>query len=185
MTVSQPGASVPIEDVTGAEQLGIGQPSNERARVMGYPNGANEPVTCDNWTRAFSAQFTALRHFALDGTDHASHQEQAKMIRRYIIWRNNHAYDERLRRVVDRQTWPDTRSPRAGSPQRRHEGLTLHGPPAAAAAIEPLHAAHLMPHLDEIRISFFDAAAHELAAAGDRAGQDLHELLAPGGAQAV
>jgi hypothetical protein len=24
------------------------------------------------------------------------------MIRRYIIWRNNHAYDERLRRVVDR-----------------------------------------------------------------------------------
>jgi len=24
------------------------------------------------------------------------------MIRRYIIWRNNHAYDVRLRRVVDR-----------------------------------------------------------------------------------
>jgi hypothetical protein len=24
------------------------------------------------------------------------------MIRRYIIWRNNHAYDERLRRVVAR-----------------------------------------------------------------------------------
>jgi len=24
------------------------------------------------------------------------------MIRRYIIWRNNHAYDERLRRIVDR-----------------------------------------------------------------------------------
>jgi hypothetical protein len=24
------------------------------------------------------------------------------MIRRYIIWRNNHAYDERLRRVVTR-----------------------------------------------------------------------------------
>jgi hypothetical protein len=22
------------------------------------------------------------------------------MIRRYIIWRNNHAYDERLRRIV-------------------------------------------------------------------------------------
>ena len=26
------------------------------------------------------------------------------MIRRYIIWRNNHAYDERLRRIVDRAT---------------------------------------------------------------------------------
>ena len=24
------------------------------------------------------------------------------MIRRYIIWRNNHAYDERLRRIVDK-----------------------------------------------------------------------------------
>jgi len=24
------------------------------------------------------------------------------MIRRYIIWRNNHAYDERLQRIVDR-----------------------------------------------------------------------------------
>jgi hypothetical protein len=48
------------------------------------------------------AQFTALRYFALDGTDHATHQEQASMIRRYIIWRNNHAYDERLRRIVDK-----------------------------------------------------------------------------------
>ena len=48
------------------------------------------------------APFTALRYFALDGTDHASHKEQASMIRRYVIWRKNHAYDERLRRVVDR-----------------------------------------------------------------------------------
>jgi hypothetical protein len=24
------------------------------------------------------------------------------MIRRYIIWRNNHAYDERLRRIIDK-----------------------------------------------------------------------------------
>ena len=48
------------------------------------------------------AQFTALRYFALDGTDHASHEEQGSMIRRYIIWRNNHAYDERLRRIIDR-----------------------------------------------------------------------------------
>jgi hypothetical protein len=40
----------------------------------------------------------------LDGTDHASHKEQGSMIRRYIIWRNSHAYDERLRRVVARAT---------------------------------------------------------------------------------
>jgi hypothetical protein len=48
------------------------------------------------------AQFTALRYFALDGTGHASHEQQASMIRRYIIWRNTHAYDQRLRQVVAR-----------------------------------------------------------------------------------
>ena len=55
-----------------------------------------------SWLNRIEAQFTALRYFALDGTDHASHKEQASMIRRYIIWRNNHAYDERLRRIIDR-----------------------------------------------------------------------------------
>jgi transposase len=58
--------------------------------------------TNSSWLNRIEAQFAALRYFALDGTDHASHQEQASMIRRYIIWRNNHAYDERLRRVIDR-----------------------------------------------------------------------------------
>jgi hypothetical protein len=46
------------------------------------------------------AQFTALRYFTLDGTDHADHKEQGSMIRRYIIWRNRHADDRRLRAVV-------------------------------------------------------------------------------------
>jgi transposase len=55
-----------------------------------------------SWLNRIEAQFTALRYFALDGTDHTTHQEQASMIRRYIIWRNNHAYDERLRRIIDR-----------------------------------------------------------------------------------
>jgi hypothetical protein len=45
---------------------------------------------------------TTLRYFTLDGTGHATHHEQASMIRRYIIWRDNHAYDERLRRIVNR-----------------------------------------------------------------------------------
>jgi transposase len=50
-----------------------------------------------SWLNRIEPQFAALRYFALDGTDHATHQEQGSMIRRYIIWRNNHAYDERLR----------------------------------------------------------------------------------------
>jgi transposase len=58
--------------------------------------------TNSSWLNRIEAQFTALRYFALDGTDHATHKEQASMIRRYIIWRNNHAYDERLRRIVSR-----------------------------------------------------------------------------------
>jgi hypothetical protein len=44
----------------------------------------------------------ALRYFALDGTDHRSHKEQGSMIRRYIIWRNRHADDLRLRQIVAR-----------------------------------------------------------------------------------
>jgi len=62
---------------------------------------AYTPTNASWWNR-IEAQFTALRYFALDGTDYATHQEQASMIRRYIIWRNNHAYDQRLRRIVDR-----------------------------------------------------------------------------------
>jgi transposase len=58
--------------------------------------------TNSSWLNRVEAQFTALRYFALDGTDHATHEEQASMIRRYIIWRNNHAYDEGLRQVVTR-----------------------------------------------------------------------------------
>ena len=58
--------------------------------------------TNSSWLNRIEAQFTALRYFALDGTGHPSHKEQASMIRRYIIWRNNHAYDERLRCIVDR-----------------------------------------------------------------------------------
>nr|WP_241258953.1 transposase [Rhodococcus aetherivorans] len=58
--------------------------------------------TNSSWLNRIEAQFTALRYFALDGTDHGSHREQASMIRRYIIWRNKHADDERLRKIVDR-----------------------------------------------------------------------------------
>ncbi|MFJ9844847.1 IS630 family transposase [Kitasatospora sp. NPDC101155] len=58
--------------------------------------------TNSSWLNRIEAQFTALRYFTLDGTDHASHKEQGSMIRRYIIWRNRHADDQRLRAVVDR-----------------------------------------------------------------------------------
>ncbi len=58
--------------------------------------------TNSSWLNRIEAQFTALRYFALDGTDHPSHKAQGSMIRRYIIWRNKHATDKRLHTVVNR-----------------------------------------------------------------------------------
>ena len=76
------------------------------ARVGTWARANNVEIaytpTNSSWLNRIEAQFTALRYFTLDGTDHASHKEQASMIRRYIIWRNNHAYDEKLRRIVDK-----------------------------------------------------------------------------------
>ncbi len=58
--------------------------------------------TYSSWLNRIEAQFQALRYFALDGTDHNSHAEQASMIRRYIIWRNHNAHDKALRELVKR-----------------------------------------------------------------------------------
>jgi len=55
-----------------------------------------------SWLNRIEAQFTALRYFALDGTEHPTHQAQARMIRRYIAWRNRHAADQALRELVNR-----------------------------------------------------------------------------------
>lgn len=55
-----------------------------------------------SWLNRIEAQFTALRYFALDGTDHESHRAQARMIRRYIHWRNRNAHDHALRELVKR-----------------------------------------------------------------------------------
>jgi transposase len=55
-----------------------------------------------SWLNRIEAQFTVLRYFALDGTDHPSHAEQASMIRRYIAWRNRNITDPKLRKVISR-----------------------------------------------------------------------------------
>ena len=46
--------------------------------------------------RATSTRTAGVRHHR------QSRKQQASMIRRYIIRRNNHAYDQWLRRIVDR-----------------------------------------------------------------------------------
>jgi transposase len=52
-----------------------------------------------SWLNRIECQFTALRYFTLDGTDHRSHDEQNSMIRRYIAWRNRHTDNEELRAI--------------------------------------------------------------------------------------
>jgi hypothetical protein len=52
--------------------------------------------------KRIEARFTALRCFTLDGTDHATHDEQASMIRRYIAWPYRNTDNPRLRRIVEK-----------------------------------------------------------------------------------
>lgn len=54
-----------------------------------------------SWLNRIEAQFKALRYFALNGTDHPDHATQARLIRRYIAWRNHHANDTKLRAVLN------------------------------------------------------------------------------------
>jgi transposase len=44
-----------------------------------------------SWLNWIEAEFAALRYFALNGTDHATHTEQGKAIGGYVRWRNRHA----------------------------------------------------------------------------------------------
>jgi V8-like Glu-specific endopeptidase len=46
---------VPIENVTGAETLGTGLPAGELVQVIGYPDGASQPVWCAGLAKGFSA----------------------------------------------------------------------------------------------------------------------------------
>jgi hypothetical protein len=49
------GRGLPIEQVTGAEQLGIGWKLPALVKVIGYPDGAAEPISCVNTAKKFSA----------------------------------------------------------------------------------------------------------------------------------
>jgi len=64
-------------------------------------------LTNGSWLNRVEAQFQALRYFTLDGTDHASQQQQASMIRRYIAWRNQHGHNQRLRQSSTGRRLPD------------------------------------------------------------------------------
>ncbi|UQA94814.1 hypothetical protein K9S39_25780 [Streptomyces halobius] len=107
------GGDLPAGPDGAAVRAGDGSGEDRRGDVhqRGPGPGCDPPLQCRRrghprtaslTSSRIEAQFTALRYVTLDGTDHASHKEQGSMIRRYIIWRNHHADDQRLRAVVDR-----------------------------------------------------------------------------------
>ena len=55
---------VPIEHVTGAERLGTTPATSTLVRVIGYPGGADQPISCVNVARHFS---TTQLEFACAG----------------------------------------------------------------------------------------------------------------------
>src|SRR3954453_23966339 len=54
-----------------------------------------------SWLTRIEAQFRALRYFTLAGTDHPDHATQARLIRRYIAWRNRNTDNPRLRALIN------------------------------------------------------------------------------------
>ena len=52
-----------------------------------------------SYLNRIECHFHALRYFALNGTDHQSHEEQNSMIRRYIAWRNRNRQHPELRAI--------------------------------------------------------------------------------------
>ncbi len=55
LMVAQPGSTTTIEDLTGAERLGIGQPSRSIVRVIGYPDTRDQPISCQDRISAVSS----------------------------------------------------------------------------------------------------------------------------------
>src|SRR5487761_1102382 len=46
--------SAPIESVTGAEHVAAGEAASGLVQVIGYPDTADQPAWCVNWTKLFS-----------------------------------------------------------------------------------------------------------------------------------
>lgn len=75
-------------------------------RVGDYAAAHNIELLCvpfnASWLNRIEAQFTGLRHFALEGTDHVTHKDQGRAIRCYIIWRNRSPHDRHLSTIIER-----------------------------------------------------------------------------------
>ncbi|WP_454199334.1 IS630 family transposase [Nocardia sp. Marseille-Q1738] len=64
-------------------------------------------LTYSSWLNWIESEFAALRYFALNGTDHRSHDEQDAAIGAYIRWYNQHARPKRDFAVNSKIRHPD------------------------------------------------------------------------------
>jgi len=55
LLVTQRGGKIPVQNLTGGEMVGLGEPAGRSVVVAGYPNVQNTPVSCRNTVSAFSA----------------------------------------------------------------------------------------------------------------------------------
>lgn len=86
--------------------------------------GTTYTLTNSSWLNRIEAQFTALRYSALDGTEHASHQEWGRMIRRRYLIRGTAIPTTVVPEPSSpRSMWPDTSSVSLhDEEQEAHEG---------------------------------------------------------------
>jgi V8-like Glu-specific endopeptidase len=54
LQLSEAGDGRAVEAVTGAEHFAAGWQTPALVQVIGYPDGADQPVVCANWTKLFS-----------------------------------------------------------------------------------------------------------------------------------
>ena len=54
LVVKHAGSTARVQDSTGAEALGIGEPAGEIVTVTGYPSDLDAPISCDNDALAYS-----------------------------------------------------------------------------------------------------------------------------------
>jgi V8-like Glu-specific endopeptidase len=55
LVVGRAGSNATVQELVGAEAVGIGEPANQRVTVTGYPSALNTAITCANTAVAFSA----------------------------------------------------------------------------------------------------------------------------------
>jgi len=54
LVVKHAGSTARVQDSTGAEAVGIGEPAGEIVTVTGYPSDLDAPISCDNDALAYS-----------------------------------------------------------------------------------------------------------------------------------